>query len=98
MSEDSRAEGRRLREVRRWAGMTQAQAGRHCDLSDKQISKYERGESVLTVATLARLANGFGCPAMTLLKPPGTLLPARSRKRLRRVTGGQAVREGIDGL
>ena len=90
--------GRRLREVRKHVKQTQAQAGQHCGLSGKQISKYERGESVITVTTLARLAKGFGCPEMTLLRLPGAPLPARSRKRLRRVAGGQAAREGIDGL
>ena len=80
---DNAQDGKRLREVRRFVGQTQAQAGRHCGLSGGQISKYERGQSAIAVAVLQRLAEGFGCSAATLLKPPGAPLPSRRRRSRR---------------
>ena len=69
--------GRRLRDVRRHRGLTQAELGQRCGLGNRQIGKYERGQSATTVATLARLAAGLHCAVTVLLKPPGASLPSR---------------------
>ena len=52
--------GKRIRECRRKAGMTQAELGEQLNYSDKSISKWERGEAIPDAAVLKRMSEIFG--------------------------------------
>ncbi len=68
-----KAFGRRVRELRRRAGLTQAElaarSGRNIEM--QRIGEIERGESNCTLRTIERLAKGLRCePAELLLFRP----------------------------
>lgn len=77
------AQGKRLVEVRKHYGLTQDELGKGIGLSGKQVSKLERGHSHITLVHLDRAAKCFGCPATTFLKPAGSPLPERNKRRRR---------------
>lgn len=61
--------------LRKRMGMTQAElAGRLC-YSDKAVSKWERGESIPDVITLAQIAKEFGVTVNDLVYGPENLPP-----------------------
>lgn len=53
--------GRRVREVRHGAGMTQEDLAERAGLHPTFISNVERGYRVPSVPTLLRIAKGLGC-------------------------------------
>lgn len=65
--------GANIAAYRKRAGMTQAGLAEKLNYSDKAISKWERGESVPDVLTLAQLADQFGVTVNDLLVDPNAL-------------------------
>ena len=70
---------------RKRAGMTQVGLAEKINYSDKAVSKWERGESVPDVLTLAQLARLFEVPVDDLLKDPDEL--PESQRALEKVVG-----------
>lgn len=68
--------GRRVRELRKQAGLTQAQLAKRCgrSLEMQRIAEIERGERNCTLQTVGRLAKGLGCE-------PAELFLLTTRKR-----------------
>lgn len=65
--------GKRVRELRKRAGMTQAELAQRCGRSVEmqRIGEIERGERNCTLQTIDRLAKGLGCePAELFLFNP----------------------------
>ena len=65
--------GRNIAAHRKRAGLTQAGLAEKLNYSDKAVSKWERGESVPDVLTLAQLAETFGITVNDLLADPNAL-------------------------
>ena len=65
--------GSNIAQYRKSSGMTQAKLAEQLNYSDKAVSKWERGESMPDVPTLARLAQLFGVSVDTLLRDPEAL-------------------------
>ena len=61
--------GRRLRQARHRLGLTQEEVGDAIGVSHQQIPKYERGDTRLTLSTLARLRDLLRIEAADLLPP-----------------------------
>jgi len=74
VSEDASALGRRLREIRRGAGLTLEAASAASGVSRAAISKIERGEMSPTYDSLCKLARGFGVDLAALVsdRAPGS--------------------------
>ena len=65
--------GANIAAYRKQAGLTQAGLAEKLNYSDKAVSKWERGESVPDVLTLAMLAEQFGITVNDLLVDPNQL-------------------------
>lgn len=65
--------GANIAAYRKRAGWTQAEMAQRLNYSDKAVSKWERGDSVPDVITLATLAKHFGVTVNDLLADPATL-------------------------
>ena len=65
--------GANISAYRKRAGLTQAGLAEKLNYSDKAVSKWERGESVPDVVTLAQLAEQFGVTVNDLLVDPDAL-------------------------
>ena len=65
--------GANIAAYRKRAGMTQMGLAEKLNYSDKAVSKWERGESVPDVLTLAQLAEQFGITVNDLLVDPNAL-------------------------
>lgn len=59
--------GANITQCRKARGMTQAELAQRLNYSDKAVSKWERGESVPDVLTLAQIAQEFGVTVNDLL-------------------------------
>lgn len=71
--------GLNIAAYRKLGGMTQAGLAEKLNYSDKAVSKWERGESIPDVLTLAQLAKLFDVPVDDLLKDPNELPEAKGR-------------------
>ncbi|NDV28578.1 helix-turn-helix domain-containing protein [Desulfovibrio sp. JC010] len=67
MAEISILVGKRIRELRKKKGLTQAQLGSEADINDKYISEIERGSSKLTVNALNKIALALKVSAKDIL-------------------------------
>ena len=65
--------GANISAYRKRAGLTQVGLAEKLNYSDKAVSKWERGESVPDVVTLAQLAEQFGITVNDLLVDPNAL-------------------------
>jgi len=65
--------GRNIAAYRKRAGLTQASLAEKLNYSDKAVSKWERGESVPDVLTLAQLADTFSIAVNDLMADPNAL-------------------------
>ncbi len=65
--------GANIAAYRKREGLTQAGLAAKLNYSDKAVSKWERGESLPDVLTLAQLAEGFGVTTDMLLADPNAL-------------------------
>ena len=65
--------GANIASYRKRAGLTQAGLADKLNYSDKAVSKWERGESIPDVLTLAVLAEQFGITVNDLLEDPNAL-------------------------
>lgn len=65
--------GANIAAYRKRGGLTQAGLAQKLNYSDKAVSKWERGESVPDVLTLAQLAEQFGISVNDLLTDPNAL-------------------------
>ena len=65
--------GANISAYRKRAGWTQAELAEKLNYSDKAVSKWERGESVPDVLTLATLAEQLGVTVNDLLTDPDAL-------------------------
>jgi transcriptional regulator with XRE-family HTH domain len=63
--------GRRLRQLRSHADLTQEQAARRARVEPKYYGSVERGERNVSLDTLERLARAFGREPYELLVPVG---------------------------
>ncbi|MDX2017225.1 MAG: helix-turn-helix transcriptional regulator [Planctomycetota bacterium] len=63
----AKAVAARLRQKREERGWSQEELGRNARIHRTYIGAIERGEKNLTVMTLYRLAQAFGCPVSALL-------------------------------
>ena len=68
---------RRLAEERNKRGYTQRQVAQALGVSDKTYSKWERGVNEMTVETLCRLAEVYGCSPAAFLTASGRALSLR---------------------
>lgn len=64
---DSTTIGKRIQEVRKARGLSQAELAQLCDLTPKYISHLETGTRAPRLETLIVLANALNCDANTLL-------------------------------
>ena len=80
----------RLLELRKHTGETQKQLAKRLAMTESMISRLERGDHVPSLATLCRIADGFGLVALT---ETGSLSgEAEPRLRVRcRVTADQGA-------
>ena len=71
--EEKQSFGRMVAELRRKKGLTQLELAEQMNVTDKAVSKWERGESVPDVLTLMQLANQFDITVNDLLVDPEAL-------------------------
>jgi transcriptional regulator with XRE-family HTH domain len=64
--------GRRVAELRRDAGWTQAELAATADVSLKYIQRIEAGDANLTLRSLAKIANTFSVSVPALLEKPSS--------------------------
>jgi transcriptional regulator with XRE-family HTH domain len=57
--------GRRLREARRQAGLTQAEVARRLGIRQSYVSRVERGAQNITLSYCVRFADAVGCEFVT---------------------------------
>lgn len=62
--------GRRVAQLRRRAGLTQAELAERVKVSVETVSRLERGATVPGVETLARMAHAIGSEPHEVLQPP----------------------------
>jgi transcriptional regulator with XRE-family HTH domain len=74
-----RALGRRIAELRRRAGLTQAAFAERSGVSVKYVQRIEAGRENLTVRSLVSIAECLGTTPRELLEPPATLEVQRGR-------------------
>lgn len=78
--------GRRVLELRRSAGMTQAAFAEAMAASVQYVSRIERGQENLTLHTMARIANILGVRTVDLFEAPTDSVSEVRRGRPRKVT------------
>jgi transcriptional regulator with XRE-family HTH domain len=61
--------GRRLREARQRAGLSQAQVAERAGIKQTHVSRVERGHRNLTLDTIEALAQAVGCAVSIVLMP-----------------------------
>src|SRR5262245_36727643 len=73
---DSKFIGRRMRQLRERAGLSQSAVGALLDVSYQQVQKYERGSNKISVEKLQRLAEVLRVPMMAFFEdtPPAESL------------------------
>lgn len=59
--------GKRIRSLRRAAGISQDRLALACGLDRGYMGRIERGEMNISVVTLYKIADGLGCTASELL-------------------------------
>jgi transcriptional regulator with XRE-family HTH domain len=74
-----RAVGRRIAEIRREAGLTQAQVAEQLDVSTRAYAYIESGRENLTLRTMLTIANVLGATVPDLLVPPKSRETKRGR-------------------
>ena len=67
---DSKFIGRRMRQFRERAGLSQNEVGELLEVSYQQIQKYEQGVNRLSVEKLQQLAAALRVPMMTFFEDP----------------------------
>ena len=68
MSFDKEAFGKRLAQLRVKAGLSQLAAGRMLDVSDKAVSKWERGASFPSMETMVKISELYHVPMSKLFE------------------------------
>ena len=76
--------GANISSCRRQCNMTQADLAQKLNYSDKAVSKWERGESIPDVMTLAQLAEVFGVGLDALVSNHKPTVPAEESPKPRR--------------
>jgi transcriptional regulator with XRE-family HTH domain len=71
--------GKRVAELRRARGMTQAQLAERADFSIQYLQRIEAGRENLTVRSAARIAQLLGCRFVELFRRPTTTIVRRGR-------------------
>jgi putative transcriptional regulator len=69
--------GRRVSELRRARGWTQAEAAAATGMADKDFQAIENGRRAITVRTALEIANVFGVPLRSLFDQPASREPRR---------------------
>lgn len=59
--------GALIRARREKAGMSQPELGEVIDVGPMQVSKYETGQSSITVLKLVKIADALGCKTLDLI-------------------------------
>jgi len=93
---DSKFIGRRIRQLRERAGLSQSEVGALLEVSYQQVQKYERGVNSISVDKLQRLAEALRVPMMAFFadtlaaaslqehvqegRPPYQLIPLSDRE------------------
>jgi transcriptional regulator with XRE-family HTH domain len=86
--------GSQIAERRRLANLTQAQLAERIDVATETISRVERGATVPSVASLARIAAALGCEPYELLV--SSTAAAANRVALDRLVAALAHRHPED--
>jgi transcriptional regulator with XRE-family HTH domain len=86
--------GSQIAERRRLANLTQAQLAERIDVATETISRVERGATVPSVASLARIAGALGCEPYELLV--SSTSAAANRAALDRLVAALAHRNPED--
>ena len=73
--------GRRIAELRRAQGLTQAELASKLDVTTPWVSRVERRGENLMVATLVKIANAIGVEPRELWEKPGPGAPPVRRGR-----------------
>lgn len=68
VSEEQRAVGQRLRDLRRAAGQSQAAAAAGAHISRQYLSEVEAGDANISLAVVIRLARHFGVTATSIVE------------------------------
>ena len=69
--------GRRLAELRRARGWTQAEAATALGMAEKDFQAIENGRRAISLRTAVDIANVFGIPVRDLFDPPASREPRR---------------------
>jgi len=69
--------GRRLAELRRARGWTQAEAATATGMADKDFQAIENGRRAISIRTAVDIANVFGVPVRSLFDAPASREPRR---------------------
>ncbi len=90
---DAGPDPRPLRQYRRWAGMSRAEAAAAAGVSVSALARYEAGRRATPIPVLRRMARAYGRSVEQLLACSGSLLvPLPSRRRWRREEVPQVIR------
>jgi transcriptional regulator with XRE-family HTH domain len=76
---------RRLAELRKSAGLSQAELAERIELSTEFVSRMERGKALPSLPTFVRLVHELHCSADELLHDPATTSEEAARRLLRRL-------------
>ena len=63
---------RKLRELRKKAGLTQEELANRCDVHRNTVRGFEAGEFGIRLETIATMADALGAPLSAMLPPPKT--------------------------
>lgn len=96
MADLARKVGRRIRELRRARGLTQATLAERLDISENYRGGLERGNRFPSLQLLETLADAFGVPVFELFRfPEEMLLLPSQKKRVREYNEATYTLEGI---
>lgn len=82
--------GRRVRELRKKAGLTQERLSELAGLHQTYVGGIERGERNVSVETIAKLATALGMPLFELFDSAGNVPPLSPEKSLKPLIVGSA--------
>ncbi len=81
MADLERKLGRRIRELRRARGLTQAALAERLDISENYLGSLERGDRSPSLQLVETIADAFGVPVLDLFRFPEEIFQPPSEKR-----------------
>lgn len=96
MEDLARKLGRRIRQLRKARGFTQAALAERLDISENYLGSLERGNRYLSLQLVERIAGAFGVPVLELFRFPKEIFqPPSEKTRLRKYEEATYKLEGI---